>query len=547
MSRKIGRNAPCPCGSGKKNKHCHKVKGLDDAPQKLVPDARMQAAFRQMEAQRLRKEQQQGRGKGIISADFKGHKVVAVGSEVHFSKKVLTFHDFLIEYVRKTFDRDWGKAEYQKPYEERHPIMQWDYKVVEHQKSSGSKEREVTSAAMTGAVASYLQLGYDLYTLAHNVELQQRMVNRLMNRDQFHGAYYELYVTASLIRAGYDVELEDEEDGSTSHCEFTARHRETGKSFSVEAKARHVAGQLGIDEEHGTIQPDKIRLWARIKSALKKRADHVRIVFVDVNVDEKIFGNEDFMVWMRPALEELRRIADNMKIEGSPAPPAYVFLTNHPYHYDIEGTNYRTMALVDEINIPDFTMIVTRDSLPEMYKKKMRHVEIHELLKSILGQSIPSTFNGEMPEYAYEYTKNAPLIIGNKYLVPNADGKEVEGELVDAVVIEETKTAHGIYTLGNGSSIHASCPLDEAEIDAYRRHPDTFFGVKKDKPKEPQNPFEWFEFFFETYRHSTKEKLLEFMASAKEIDNLKSLPQEELAMIYCEGIAWSAVHDTHKG
>jgi len=35
------------------------------------------------------------------------------------------------------------------------------------------------------------------------------------------------------------------------------------------------------------------------------------------------------------------------------------------------------------------------------------------------------------------------------------------------------------------------------------------------------------------------------MANAVEIEKFKTLPQEELAMIYSENIAWSAVRKTH--
>ncbi|MBR5520729.1 MAG: SEC-C domain-containing protein, partial [Oscillospiraceae bacterium] len=31
--KKIGRNDPCPCGSGKKYKHCHGRPGADPLPQ----------------------------------------------------------------------------------------------------------------------------------------------------------------------------------------------------------------------------------------------------------------------------------------------------------------------------------------------------------------------------------------------------------------------------------------------------------------------------------------------------------------------------------
>jgi hypothetical protein len=48
-----------------------------------------------------------------------------------------------------------------------------------------------------------------------------------------------MFVAASLLRAGFDIAFEDESDSRTSHCEFTATSKRTGRSFSVEAKSRH--------------------------------------------------------------------------------------------------------------------------------------------------------------------------------------------------------------------------------------------------------------------------------------------------------------------
>jgi hypothetical protein len=66
----------------------------------------------------------------------------------------------------------------------------------------------------------------------------------LKDINQFQGARYEIYVTASFVRAGFEVELENETERTTSHCEFTATHR-TGAKYSVEAKSRHRQGILG--------------------------------------------------------------------------------------------------------------------------------------------------------------------------------------------------------------------------------------------------------------------------------------------------------------
>ena len=75
---------------------------------------------------------------------------------------------------------------------------------------------------MTGAVAAYLRFAYNLYLVAHNQRIQKRLIERLKDNKQFHGAYYETYVAATFIKAGFDLWFENEDDGSKRHCEFTA-------------------------------------------------------------------------------------------------------------------------------------------------------------------------------------------------------------------------------------------------------------------------------------------------------------------------------------
>src|SRR5947207_2239648 len=103
---KIGRNAPCPCHSGKKYKRCHgnidHIKGV----MRRVETAQLRA-----EAARTQRERQQGLGKPIISASFNGQRLVAVKNRLLRSKGWLTFHDFLFDYITMALGSDWGNAE----------------------------------------------------------------------------------------------------------------------------------------------------------------------------------------------------------------------------------------------------------------------------------------------------------------------------------------------------------------------------------------------------------------------------------------------------
>src|ERR1700722_1670668 len=232
---------------------------------------------------------------------------------------------------------------------------------------------------------TYLHLAYDLYALDHNAELQNKLLARLRNRDQFTGARYEVYVAATFIRAGFDIEFENEDDGSTTHCEFTATHRRTLKRFSVEAKRR---------------EGSRVRIGTLLNSALVKNANHARVVFIDINTRDDAIGM-DAPPYMDKALRRLRSFEGQL-LNGQPRPPAYVFVTNTPWDLYIDDPAPRCTGVVEGFQIPDFKSDVLV-SLREVVDARERHIEMHELMKSIKDHSgIPSTFDGGIPEYAFD-------------------------------------------------------------------------------------------------------------------------------------------------
>ena len=100
--KKLGRNNPCYCGSGKKFKKCH---GATENQPKLRPiDSSLNNVIKRKidenKALELQRRKQQGLGKPIISANFKGRRFVAIGKELRWSEKWKTFHDFLFDYLK---------------------------------------------------------------------------------------------------------------------------------------------------------------------------------------------------------------------------------------------------------------------------------------------------------------------------------------------------------------------------------------------------------------------------------------------------------------
>lgn len=513
---KIGRNSPCPCGSGRKYKRCHGVVAhIPQLPAHLVPH--MLEARDRAVAHQVQRERQQGLGRPIVSIEASGYRLVAVRNRLLHSKGWRTFHDFLFDYIKIAIGVDWGNAELAKPLDQRHPILLWYHHLCIYQRTFITDPGRVHSAPMTGAVAAYLHLAYDLYALDHNAELQDKLIGRLKNGDNFAGAQYEVYVAATLIRAGFDLEFENEDDRTSSHCEFVATHKRTKNRFSIEAK--HRAGT-------------KFRLGRQLNRALAKAADHQRIVFIDINVPDTTAGS-DTPDYLRTALADLRAFEGRL-INGKPLPDAYVVVTNTPWHHHLHTEAIRCSTMADGFQIQDFKHDTQFPSLRAAIDARERHIEMHELLRAMRDHSeIPSTFDGEIPEFAFG--EGAPrLIIGQCYLVKDEEGRERKGVLTTATVMEAERKAYCGLSLDDGTAVISTWDLSEGEIAAWQRHPDTFFGTLGQRTATAETPLELYDFILSNYTKTPKERLLELMFGAPDMSDLQALDQSALASIYAE-------------
>lgn len=475
------------------------------------------------EARRIQTQRQQGLGRPIISAELNGTRVVAIKNRLAYAPNWKTFHDFHCDDIKTVLGPDWGNNELKKPLAERHPILRWYHHLCLHQRQFITTPGRVHAGRMTGAAAAYLGLAYDLYALDHNAELQQRLIARLKNAQGFPGARYETFVAAAMIRAGFELEFENEQDGSTSHCEFTATSKATGRKFSVEAKHR----EPGETSETGF---GRFRVGRRLQQALQKRANHNRVVFIDINVPDNA-RNDQIPNSLRRTLDHLRRF-EGRKLNGVQLPPAYMFVTNFPFQHDLDGSIFRCAVVAEGFQIPDFKSDGRFPTLRDALNARQAHIDMHCLAASIRDHThVPSTFDGEIPEFAFGGVEKR-LIVGQVYLAKDQVGIERPAKLTSATDAE--RLAYCGFVFESGESIVATCPLSESEFLAYKQYPDTFFASLIPATKKIESPLELYDFFFQTYRATPKERLLELMHDVLDREHLKTLPQEELASIYCE-------------
>ncbi|MBZ0070807.1 MAG: SEC-C domain-containing protein [Gammaproteobacteria bacterium] len=535
-NRKTGRNEPCPCGSGKKHKHCHGAIS-QAAPVRPTVEAVIEKSrlmLERVKAKEKQREQQQGFGRPIISAELNGTRFVAVGKKLQYSDKWKTVHDFLGAYITSVLDKEWGDSELAKPLEQRHPILVWYHHLCLLQQKYFKEPGKVNSGPMNGAAEAWYQLAYDLYSLEHNAELQKKLIQRIKDPEMFQGARYEAFVAGTMIRAGFHIEFEDEDDRRSSHVEFTATCKKSGRKYSVEAKRRNVKSDT-----------ERFRLGRLLQRALGKSANHPRVVFIGIDYldTREAAGDGDMPKKLAKALADLRAF-EGRSHNGQPLPPAYVFVTNRPHDLDLEGMNIRSAVMAEGFQIPGFKMDTAFASPRAAHQSRKEHADMHQLLESIKRHSeIPVTFDGTASELAFSGQANR-LVIGEKYLVPDSKGVERPGKLTTATVSEEQSVAFLAHQLDNGESVIGTVRLSPEELAAYKRHPDTFFGIEIKAGRKAQTPLELFDFFMDGYRETPRERLLEFMANRPDFDELKKLSREELTEIYAEGCVYFAMQQS---
>jgi hypothetical protein len=342
--------------------------------------------FIAMQAAEAHRQDRFGKVRPIIHTDFHEHKLVAVGSTIHWSKGWKTFPDFLFDNIKTVLGVDWGTAELKKSLAERHVVLQWYDALCRFQAAHPHGPEGIAEGVPDGPSMAYLSLAYDLYVLADHLVLQERLVARLKHPDQFQGARYELAVAATMIRAGFDLEHEDETDSTRPHTEFIATHRETGQKLAIEAKSRHRPGVLGQKGQLKTREEFRMGIRGLLRDAIAKAPALPYVIFIDANMPPEI------------ALEEQERWLGEVQeavVLSDPALRNAAFykgsgfnmlaVTNFPHHYGRRG----------EPDPGKHVLVI----IPDRPQRSVNAVSVVEEIEQAIRQygTIPQSFEDESP------------------------------------------------------------------------------------------------------------------------------------------------------
>lgn len=539
LSNKPGRNTPCPCGSGRKFKHCHGSSEAADSKRSAIPagfQAAAEQAFREHKAKEIVRQRQQGFGRPIISVEHSGFRLVFVGKKVCWSKRWVFFTDFLLDYLKDTLGRSWAQAAQAKGTP--HPVFRWMRMI--HERISVSEDTSKGIPEL-GYITSVFRLAYALYLIEHHDQIAPSQIKRLQNhRDEvFRPAVYETLVAAAFAVAGFEIKGAEHVRTNRKTPEFWATSK-SGATYAVEAKCKLVWKSLcNADSEEFQ---NELRAWLRGKlyDASQKQLPSA-VFWFELSIPVA-FGEADYRK-IREAVISTLREAENLTVDGEPTAPAYVFVTNHSHLVSdfVEGSP--VFAALEGYRRPD--MQSSRAvSLEEAFDIRDRHREITRVFECITEvQRVPQTFDGNPVEFmGKEGQTESSLRIGHPIQLDFPDGDTLAGVLREIAVSDDV----AFVSIEDTSGKHrlASMPLTEPEIEAARQYGMAAFG----KPEGPQrglgdDPVKLYDWLLESFATYSREALLRQVHGHPSLDRIAELSLTEMRTRVAREVAKS-VHAT---
>ena len=215
---------------------------------------------------------------------------------------------------------------------------------------------------------------------------------------------------------------------------------------------------------------------------------------------------------------------------------AYVFVTNFPFHWHLKGDAPTIMGLAYGLGIEDFGK-EREYRLSEMWKMKQKHIDAYNLMEAVKSYpQIPTTFDGDLP-LSREDMHNR-IEVGERYFFPEIGSKGIVGDVTAATVSEQAKKMCIAIASLDGRSHVVEREMGDEELDVYRAHREGFFGVRQSHGKQIDDPYECFELLMDSYKNTSRERLLELSRGRSDFSQLEKLDDTDIRLALCE--SWTA-------
>lgn len=521
LPRRPPRNAPCPCNSGKRFKHCHGAVTRQD-------DQTGRELLRAAEARELLRRRQQGHGRPIITATDGATRFVAVGKRVVSSNRWRFFTDFLLDNMKRVLGPEWGRDAPRVMPD--HPILRWLQKL----------DREVKKAGLgrpinvTGFVSALNRLCYSLYLIEHNDAPPNSLVKRLRKVSEFDPALYEAVVSSAFALAGAHIAGAEDEKSPGPKPEFFATYQD-GRRYAVEAKRKR-DWKTPFDLSSDAFL-EELSKWLRgkIHAASKKKLTNP-VFWFELGIGVNLKPEE--MKQLAAVLGQIVDDAESITVDGKPAPPAYVIITNHPDLANDEVLSVGQFALLSGYRMADF-----RDELVEIEVALERH-DKHRPIRRVLEcfeevQQTPNSFDGVPDELLDEDGCQISVPgIGTRIEYPKADDTRGFGFIEEVTAFGSSAWVVVRDEVDSNRSI-IKMPLTDAEARAAERLGNAIFG-KPEGPNRPANDvFEFYDKMLRVYGDYARDALLNQILDHPRIEEFRTLTRDELVVRVSREIAKS--------
>lgn len=333
--QEIGRNDPCPCGSGRKYKRCHL--SADRIAKEGLPRPVVEY-FQRTEAERRAREEIGLYVDFVNPILHQGHKMWAIGGGLYdVPNPSSTFHDLILNVLGQTLGKEWWQEESAKEEDEQHFVARCfsaHSQALENRAEAATEVKPGVWAMDPDGLSQYLHsLAFDVACLIHRSSLPEDLLKRLRHRDQFQGARYEIAVAAILARIDCKIIFYGDDYASRTHPEFVAVFGPTGEEVAVEVKSRHRPGVLHHPGERDSEKALRGDVRRQLREALKQDPqDMAFCIFIDVNSPP----TPEIDLWDKGWLLDIKNLLADYKTATpeDPDPFAMLCFTNFAWHYE---------------------------------------------------------------------------------------------------------------------------------------------------------------------------------------------------------------------
>lgn len=338
---KVGANEPCPCGSRKKYKKCCRDQD-EGRPRLSTPTPEQLEGIRRV-ALRAQVETEQSKYRAPAYHEFElgGQKFRIVGRGLYPQPHSGQLGDVIIEHLKtQVLGKKWLEEEGRKSPDKQHIVTRWlvaweELRTQGQLLAKGSETQ--TYSRLTGDAQELLALADDASRMLQlEKRFPKKLRTRLLNRNEFQGARYELAIAATFIRTNFKIEWIDDKTGAANPLgkrhDFNAIHQVTGEMIAVETKSRRRKGRLhetGEAKDAAALSADVYNLY---KEATEQNPGNRAFgIFVDVNLPHQPTRAGTDKTWASEVEAVLKKFGEANP--ANPAPFSFVFFTNFAWHF----------------------------------------------------------------------------------------------------------------------------------------------------------------------------------------------------------------------